>query len=498
MKNSFLFCMALLLLITGTALAQKPTVKFGASISDEKETRFRILGEDESNIYLMRFQRGRRGSVVPFFVKMERKTMKILNSTEMEFSIPGDGELHFYDIYYMKDRFVAMMTLTKRKNKKVAMLAYTIDKEGKMGTNNKILLEIRDPRDIEINTQYFKLLLTPDSTRFVALAYMDYKLDEFLAAAFDDQLNQIWNADINFKVGEEGKSLNFINTAVNNNTDLFVSAIMAIPRFGKDEDEYRIYTYDHKSNKVSAFPFYVPGKDKKMQVSNYGSKFVPDALGRMLYASTYHEKDASMQQEGVCVIDCYLDHINAELHPFSVKFRSAFMPDAKAEAGKQVAFYISVDDIIINPDKSFIVIYCAQKEGGYDMAMAIKFDEYLKEIWTTTVPVKVRMWTTPREYDTMFLMSTDEEIYFLYNDNSKNYGTIDPKETIMSGSLREGGPVVIIMNVKDGKLKKQPLFGAEVTGTYVMPSRCMQSGSKEILMLAKRGAEFNIGRVTLN
>src|SRR5436853_6600353 len=85
----FTICLLPLHLIVN---AQTPKVKWGATVSDEKDTKFNIIGEDENSVYVMRFQHDHRNYSVPFFVVLNRNTLQETKSVEMQIPVPDDGD----------------------------------------------------------------------------------------------------------------------------------------------------------------------------------------------------------------------------------------------------------------------------------------------------------------------------------------------------------------------------------------------------------------------
>jgi len=87
-KVKLMLCGMLILAGTNLLFAQKFHVKWGATVSDEKQTKFNIIGADQDAVYVLRFQHAHGRTSVPFFVVLNKITMQELTSVEMQIPIP--------------------------------------------------------------------------------------------------------------------------------------------------------------------------------------------------------------------------------------------------------------------------------------------------------------------------------------------------------------------------------------------------------------------------
>ncbi len=485
-STRIILCSFFLLQSVCSLFAQEPKVKWGATISDEKQTKFNIIGADKNAVYVLRFQHDRHNMSVPFFVSLDRNTLQVIKSVEMQIPIPDDGNASMREVYFLKDKFVLMIILTNRKSKQDAALAYVMDKNGAISSNYKMILEVPEARSG--NSLDYRFLISPDSTRFMAAIYDNSKGHNYKAAAFDSDLNGIWAADISLDPEIQKRSIAPMAYAMDINNNFFIMVKASSKAIYSNELGNILCVYKSKEKLMKTYDILPPDK---LQAYETG-RFLSDVDGRTWFTGMYGEKDTDAK--GVAIASFKDGKFETAFKPFSDRFRSAFMGDSKAAKGGTVDFLV-IDEVIPNKDQSFEVVLHKYAPRVCVAAAAIKFDKNLNEAWSAPLPF---YYWQGGEYYTWASMVTDKELCFFHNDHKKNIDIIDPRKASGLNGLGDAVGVITRVNLNDGSVKKQLLFNKENIETYLIPGKCYQSGEKEMLLFAKRKADVNFGKVTLD
>jgi hypothetical protein len=487
MTNKNLFFSAFLLIISFSSYSQKPTVKWGDVITDEKQTEFRIIGQDEQYNYILRFQLVRTNRQAPFLVKVDRNTLQVAKSVELRFNVPDDGDLRFEDVFYIRDRFIVFLSLTGRKSKMDAGLAYELNKDGQMNSNYKIILEAKEGINTEFRPKW-RFLMTPDSARFIAAAYLPYGENQYNAGAYEANLSPIWKTEFNLKTNVERS--HFITTAIGTDMDanLYVMAKPSNKLMAIGEPTSTVYVYNAKSKNLKHFD--ITPEEKGMTISSDQGRFISSTDGHVLYIGLYGK---TRESTGTIIINCTPEKMAPKFKPFSEKFRSAFMPDAKAVQGKSISM-LQLDTVILNNDNSFDLICYMIPLDAMEGAVVTKFDKTFNEVWSVPVPASARLGPN---YSSLMEMTSNDQLYILFNDLAKNANVLDPRLAKKVQLMSDAVSVIVTIDLKNGSITKQPLFDSGNITTILMPVKCKQSGPNEMLLFAKKKANVNFGILTL-
>jgi hypothetical protein len=473
----FISCMPLFI------YAQAIKVKWGATVSDEKQTKFNIIGADESSVYVLRFQHDKRNMSIPFFVVLDRNTLRETKSVPMQIPVPDDGDAAMNEVYYLQDHFAIMITMTNRKSKLDAAIAYLMDKSGNISPNYKMVLEVKKAKQGNPENR-FQFLISPDSTRFMSALY---NVDEhyITAAAFDGQLQKLWEA--NAELGKEIKMRNIVPMAYSMDMDanLLVMLKASSKAIYSNELDNTLVVFDGKSKTLKTYAVTPPDKQKAYETG----QFLSDENGHTWFTGMYGEKDTDAK--GIAIASYKAGNFRTAFKPFSDKFRTAFMSDSKAAKGGPVD-YITIDYVLQNKDNSFIVTMHKYAPRSFVAAAAIKFDHNMNEQWSAPLPIY--FWFADQYYS-YAPMVTANEVCFIHNDHKKNKEIVDPRECTGLNDLDNSICVLTRVNLATGTVKKDVLPATEETN--LIPVRCYQSSEKEMFLFAKRKANVNFGKLTL-
>ena len=471
-------CFLILFQFSICAFSQKASVKWGDIISDEKQTKFNILGEDENSIYIFRFQHDHKDISIPFLVIVNKKSLEITKSKELQFPVPEDGDLHLHNVFFLKDKFVMFVSLTNTKNKTDRALAYEVSKNGDVNSKYTVVLEKENaPKD----GTNFRFVITPDSTRFVAIAnvYNNYK-----AAAFDKDMNGLWAGEFTLTAEKKSEDIWERGLETDMNANLFVFYI------GSGTNTM-LFSYNGKDKEVKRFDI-IPTSKTECIFQNTG-RFIHDEDGLLAYVNLYGNKTHE-DAYGVAIVKYADGNIQTLYKPFSTKLRTAFMSDSKAAKPGEEVGYIVLDDVIENFDKSFDVIIHEFAPRVFNAAAATMYDKNWNEVWSA--PVAIR-YTKLDEYFWFANMITKNELCFLFIDHRNNVDNLDSRSSRWLADLDHGVSVLARISLKDGSIKKEPLFTSNELETYLMPYKCVQSGSNSMLLFGKKKSEIRFGKLTI-
>ena len=400
----------------------------------------------------------------------------------MQIPVPDDGEATMRDVYYLQDHFAIMITLSKRKSKLDAVLAYLMDKNGTIGSNYKMVLETKEASYGYDNHYYFTI--SPDSTRFITCA-RNIKFGYYAVAAFSGNLEKLWEREISEKADLKTGYTSFIHECMDMDGNLLLMVKGTAKAFGASQLDNMLVVINGKENKVQTYIVHPPDK---LQAYETG-QFISDKSGHTWFCGMYGEKDTDAK--GIAIASYKDGKFQTYFKTFSDRFRSAFMSDNKAAKGGTVDF-LTIDYVLQNKDNSFELALHKYAPRAFVAAAAIKFDNNMNEVWSAPLPIY--FWMVD-EYFSYAPLVTDKEVCFIYNDNKHNKDIIDPRECSGLKDLDNAICVITRVNLKDGSVKKDLLPSSE--DTYLMPVKCYQSNTNELLLFAKRKGQVNFGKLVL-
>lgn len=137
----------------------------------------------------------------------------------------------------------------------------------------------------------------------------------------------------------------------------------------------------------------------------------------------------------------------------------------------------------------------------YNNIMVYKMDSTGRLLWNTYVPKNQHSINDGGYYLSYAHYFNDNKLYFVFNDNSKNYddnneyiSASDPK-TAHFNSWRNT-IAVVSMNIEDGKYVRKSIGGKKLTDIVVVPRLCIENlEENELFLYGKSGNKHRFGRL---
>lgn len=491
MNTKKLIFLLLLLTVTvtvSTFAQKKASVKWGTMIDQIGIAQIFYIGSDENSHYVLLKKDGSS------FIVINRLTMESSKPRKIDVPSPGDGSLSVNNIYYLNDHLILVVKINNKKDKTDTFYGYSMDKKGSVGKDYIKLFTTEEGADGFFG--HFMLSFSPDSKSFLIGAYNIHNGFNLTCATFTYDLKPIWKQDVDINALVKGKNNSILDYCLDNESNLFLMVKASNRAIYTNERENVFCVYNQKSKQWNTTLVTPPDKLKVFEAG----QFACDSKGKVWFTGLYCKTNDDFFGTAITVYE--EGQTKTTFTPFSSKFLSAFMSDAKAKNTGNSFSKLTIDFVIPNSDNSFEVLihrhYNLDFDEHYNLdfvditsAAAIKFDADIKEVWSAPIPINLLANSVKFKYNTF---ATEKELISIYYDHKKNEGIIDPRETTSLSTLANAVGVITHINLENGKVTKETV---PITNDIEMvPLKCHLIDTDEILLLGEIQKKVGYGRLS--
>ncbi len=419
-----------------------------------------------------------------------------------------NNEVAYFTANKIANQFYLFTTFWDNKEKVKYLLANTISKNGEVGAESKVLMEMpeqgRSAPNISFRTSFdtTKILLSSD------LKEDKNEEESYYFKALDQNLNLIWENRLTLPYSS--KNFEIEKYVIDNDANLHILGKVKIPRKEREKGEpgfyYTLITYFYSTKEIKEF------KPDIGDAYASGIAIRPDKEGNIIAAGFYSEKSENSLKGAfyMKINPSTKSIITQKVKPFDVDFLSLFISAKKASKGKELYNY-SIDHMdideegntIIMAEQYYVQVYTSTNSSGhtttttvynYNHIMGIKFSATGEILWKVKIP-KLQRSGSPTYFSYMYAMK-DDMIYVLYNDHKKNIDEADPEKLYALSNAKDAITVMVSIN-KAGELEKLSMFEAKDTDgkTIFKPITSQYLSKSEYLVLSIRGKKYKIGKI---
>ncbi len=503
---------------------KKATVQQGAEVDTKRSSIIEISGTDETGYYSVRSERKK------LFIEHLNKEMvtdksqEIIEEAADNYNYCTLMEGNFYLFTINTDKKARTSTLGYHKVNKKTLVVDPV-------SHDLVVAKVGSKRDFFGNL--FQHSISPDESSLLYYS-VDKERDEagnlptdsrFHLAVFDSQLKKQWEKDIKIALPPEQFSVQQVK--VDNNGVVYIIGIeyqeksdaRISRRAGTPSFTYRIYRYAANGNDVTEIPIEL--KDKF--ITDVQVDAAPN--GDFIAAGFYSEKGTfSVKGAFYICIDGKTRDIKAQKYS---EFESDFVTQyftakeknkqkkKEAKGDEPELFDFEMDELLIRADggatliaeqfRTYTVCTTTTNANGttsttcttyyvYNDIMVLSFEPDGSLAWKCKIPKRQTTSQDGGYYSSYAFAAVGDKLYFVYNDNPKNT-YLKPGEPIYFFSPRRDVAVILAEVDATGKVTRELLMTTEKGDINIRPKLCVQTGTKEMLILAEKSKLYQFSKV---
>ncbi len=533
MKKLAIFLLPLFFITTTNTvvLSQRGPVEIQWS-GEYKEPRSSILtefiGNDERYSYALRLGIGegllsKEGSI---FVEKYNSKMKLVKTSEIKL-IYKKKRLFFENIQMIGGQIYLFTSFRNKKKKMNFLFVQTINKKTlKLEKDIRVISSV--PFRAQYNSGAFNLEFSRDSSKILVLGQLPYQAkaqEKYQIKVLDKSLNPIWNKEIQLPYDDQRFEIEQYRIDREGNVyllGLIQKDLMRKKRNGKPTYQYTLLTYSQEGEKVKEYKI------------NLKDKFITDLTFRIqkngdpVCAGFYSDRNSfSIRGTYFFKINKSTGKVyNQGLKEFDFEFLTELMSERnkkraeKAEKQndekKQVELYrYNLDKLILRSDggavlvaeQFFIKIETSQyrdiqgywrtrtqRRYYYNDIIVVNINPKGEIDWASHIPKRQITLNDGGYFSSYAVAVTSKAIYFVFNDNPKNFGT--DKKTNKIHSFNGTRSVVTLAEVKpNGSVTKYPLFSNREEGILTRPKVCKQNKKNEMIIYGEKLRKYKFAKV---
>ncbi len=500
---TFLFSIHLAVFSQNTYNSPVGKIQWGKSFKSLRKVN-KIIGTDGTNYYTLD----------------DRKINKLDNNLSITISNRIDFQAEkkyrhfsFEDIILTKKKIYLFTSFYDLKTKQIIINKHICDKESLMIDENVDPIGSFTGIKSQVK-EGFSIIASPDSSKFLFYKNLstEKKLDneQFYAIVLNASFEKLWDKEISIPYSSKLFDIESFNLDNQGNIH-----ILGINFFEKIKDKvnglpnyaYHILSYSEKGSKEQEYK--VTFKDKFITDMNIAI----NPFGNIIGVGLYSEKGTSSIRGSFYIkINTISKKIVIEkICPFENNILEKYIKPKKLLKGKNEILNYALDHIHIhtNGSISFTAEQYYQTEETYSQinpnggvitytSTKYHFNDILifhhslsgELEWTSVLKKRQRTSDDYGFYSSYSLAVKDNELYIIFNDNSKNHlldkGT---REYTYTRSKKTSCISVAVVSPK-GKINYYQLFDGKEVDIYTAPSACKQLKNNEMLLMgfrSKRG-----------
>lgn len=502
---------------------KKVTILEGEEVDTKRSSVKEIVGSDETGYYTVRQEK------THLFIEHLNKQMVVDKSQQ----ISEDDEDYYNYSTMMEGNFYLFSIETDTKALTSTLFYQKVDKKtlvAETTPHEMVVAKMRSKRDIY---GHFSHSISPDESKLLYYSKDREKEDadivtdsRFHLTVFDSKMTKEWEKDVKIplppnqfavqqvKIDNDG-TVYIIGIEYQDKQDARVSRREGNPTF-----TYHVYRYANKGADALDMPIEL--KDKF--ITDVQIDAAPN--GDIVAAGFYSEKGSfSIRGAFYISIDGKTRQVKAQnFSEFEVDFITQYFTEKeKKKTEKKEAkgdapelFDFDMDELLMRADGGVTLIaeqyrhyqVCtttSTANGGttttctdyyvYNDIMVITFNPDGKIAWKCKVPKR----QTTREdygyYSSYAYVAIDDKLFFVYNDNPKNL-YLQPGEKIYNYTPAKEAAVILVEVDATGKITRELLTTTEKGDLDIRPKMCVQTGAREMLILAERSRMYQFSKVT--
>lgn len=518
MKFSFNLCFIVMTFFDVPVHAQKITIQWGPEFQESKwSSIYQIYGRNDENLYAFRYEK-----LEPHIDSYNIHTLDRVYSKPLKFPESYNKDLlknlTRKEMFKLKDRI--LMYWTKIDHKQDIHSAYfnTVDlKTGVVNQDLKLIDEIKN-----INRRSFggfKYVISNDSAKFLFYHDEPYSKDEpqrYAAQLMGPDLEKIWSK--NFQVNEPERWFEISAFEIDRDGTYYqLVKNVAVQKTAREVPDYKwqIISYRNESNETKIYDLALTNKLIK------DIRFEIDSNGDIVCAGFYSipntdSKDKSNIEVLKGSFYMKFDKTSHELllnrtFEFDKKLIDEFIKDEHDES--EGISNLEIKDFIFEEERGMVMLAeqffnrqkCYTSNEGrrycddhlyYNSILVINYDTLGNIKWSRSIP-KLQYTINDRgSYSSFFNIISSDKLFFVFNDDPKNFENPQPKKRVVMKSPKKSIAVLAEIDM-NGKLTISELFNNRDLETICRPGFSFQDSENGAFIYAERKGTYRFGRISL-
>jgi len=380
----------------------------------------------------------------------------------------------------------------------------------------------------------FGVMISRDSSKILIYNELPYKKgqpERFSLKVYNDNFDAVWDRNINLPYNDDRFSVE--EYRIDNQGNVYLLGVIYQDRTrrrrqGKPNYQYTILAYT------------ADGKEKEEYKINFQDKFITDLTFRVaddnnLVCSGFYSDKGTYSIKGTYFfrLDPTSKEIyNRNLKEFDFDFLTEFMSDRKKKKAKKAKregntkkeaelYSYSLDDLVLRSDGGALLIaeqYFVERRdnrygnytgfGGFNNRNINDVDYYYNyndiiivnirpdgEIeWSARIPKRQETMNDGGYYSSYAMSIVRDKIYFVFNDNGKNFQTKKRPNKVYFFNGRNS--IIALAEVsRDGSVMTYPLFRNREAGTLTRPKICKQTARNKMTIYGETGRKYRFAKL---
>lgn len=505
------------------AKTKKATVLEGEEVDTKRSSIREIAGFDATGYYTVRAEKKH------LFIEHLNKQMNVDKSTQ----ISEDDEDYYNYSALMEGNFYLFSIETDKKALTTTLFYQKVDKKtlvAEVDPHPMIVTKMASKRDYYGHLSHD---MSPDESKLLYYSKDSENLpkDEiaddtrFHLTVFDSKMAKVWAKEVVIPIFPEQFSVEQVK--VDDNGTVYIIGIeyqekseaRESRREGNPTFKYHIYRYSNNGADVLDMPIEL--KDKF--ITDVQIDGAPN--GDLVAAGFYSDKGTfSVKGAFYIRIDGKTRQVVTQnFSAFESDFITEYLTEKEkkksdkkeAKGQKQELYSFQMDELLIRANGgvtliaeqyySYTVCTTTSTANGttttchtyynYNDLMVITFNPDGSIAWKCKVPKRQYTVDDGGYYSSYTYAAIDDKLFFIYNDNPKNL-FLTAGEKIYNYTPAREAAVIIAEIDANGKLTRELLMTTEKGELDIRPKMSVQTGAREVVLLAQKAKMYQFSKVT--
>ncbi len=477
----------------------------------------KIIAAGSYGFYALRLKKGTLTNEDIAYVEYYNSDNKLKRSQKLDLKYKGKKR-EFEDMIMFGGNIYLLTSFNNEAKKKNYLFSQKLSDRLLPSRNLEMIAEIDTRSKYREGT--FNFILSRDSSKMLIYNQLPYQRNEperFALRVYNDQFEPMWNKDIVLPYNDDRFSIE--EYRVDKDGNVYLLGVSYQDKFRTRRQGKPTYTY-------SILAYTNAGEDFEEYRIDLTDKFITDLTfrvaddGNLICSGLYSEKGT------YSVKGTYFFRLNAKskevynvnLKPFDFDFLTEYMSEGQRnraqkaeEAGNEKRapelYRYALNDLVLRSDGGAVLVaeqYYIYEQSFYDYA-GIRQSRYFYNYndiivvnirptgeieWATRIPKRQETLNDGGYFSSYAMSIVRDKIYFIYNDNARNFGQ-DPDKRRRIHYFNGKYSIVALAEIrKDGELTTYPLFTNRDADILTRPKICKQTGSRRMLVYGERGRQY--------
>lgn len=530
MYKLFILGCLILFSVSGNSQSNKVNIKNGPEF-DPKGTIQDFIGQIGETIYVLSTQRN------SYLGGVNANSLASQFTTELELPEYNNKKTTLRSVIILQDRVVMLCEIYDKNEDKRILFAQPLTDKGKTDGKYIILDEINAER--KRNSGNFSYVVDSERGRILLFSnppFEKYSNEKFDFKVLDKNLDIVWEQSLELPYPDRFFALE--NFTLDKNDNLFM--ICAFDDFAQNKEEggkrkakeearnsgntktFKLLSYSHVQSKLKEFEIDLDG-DKSILNFSYELDVDNNIYATGLYSENVHNKRYD-GADGIFFVK--LDGVSGKVKTVNTKpFEKEFIEEyliaimgerkgtKKAEKGEGIKNF-TIRDLINRKDggttivgeiyRFFTTTYTDSKGGThtiyhywYDYIMVISVNPEGGIDWMSYVPKIQHTQNDGGFYSSFAMITSEDELIFLYNDNLKNYNPKGKPGKVYPMTSAKKNVTAIATVDSEGKVKKEANVKLKAEKKVLRPKVYQYfAADQKLIVLGKLGKKESVVEIT--